>query len=253
MYNQALGTVIGGSLQEGCTIRLCAQTPLESIRTGTFICLHGEQYRFFSLITDITLTTAHPDILLFPPQPEERLLREALATKDTYALAMVKPLVMINQHNQVLPVTTLPGHFTPAFEAKEQDIATIFGDEQDPHHCYFAIGTPIGLTTNLCIDLHKITERSVGIFGKTGTGKTFITRLILAGLLSKHAAVCIIFDMHSEYGIQARSEQHNSFVKGLKTLFPHTVALFFTRSPHGAKTRGVIRSYHLYRSSLHSC
>jgi len=34
-------------------------------------------------------------------------------------------------------------------------------------------------------------------------------------------AVNIIFDMHSEYGLQARKEgNQESFVKGLKTLFP---------------------------------
>ena len=41
----------------------------------------------------------------------------------------------------------------------------------------------------------------------------------------------IIFDMHSEYGLQARKEgKSQAFVKGLKTLFPDNVAIFSLRS-----------------------
>src|SRR5205085_3043695 len=87
------------------------------------------------------------------------------------------------------------------------------------------------------INLEKLTERSNGIFGKTGTGKTFITRLILAGLINNNKAVNIIFDMHSEYGLQARKENNKAFVKGLKTLFPDRVALF-SLDPASTRRRG---------------
>ena len=85
------------------------------------------------------------------------------------------------------------------------------------------------MKTPICLDLERLTERSNGIFGKTGTGKTFLTRLVLAGLIKNKKAVTLIFDMHSEYGLQARKEDnHESFVKGLKTLFPDQSCYFFT-------------------------
>ena len=61
---------------------------------------------------------------------------------------------------------------------------------------------------------------------KTGTGKTFLTRLVLAGLIKQEKAVNLIFDMHSEYGLQARQESDAKFVKGLKSLFPSQIAIF---------------------------
>jgi DNA helicase HerA-like ATPase len=133
----------------------------------------------------------------------------------------------------------IPPHFAPVFPATDHDILTIFGSESTPQRRYFALGTPLDMQTPLCVDLNKVTERSTGIFGKTGTGKTFITRLMLAGIIGKDAAVCLIFDMHNEYGAQARSEhQDTPFVKGLKTLFPQRVAIF-SLDPRATQRRGI--------------
>ena len=94
------------------------------------------------------------------------------------------------------------------------------------------------MTTPVCLDLERLTERSNGIFGKTGTGKTFLTRLVLAGLIKNEKAVNLIFDMHSEYGLQARKEGKTSiFVKGLKTLFPDKVVIF-SLDPESTRRRG---------------
>ena len=41
---------------------------------------------------------------------------------------------------------------------------------------------------------------SNGIFGKSGTGKTFFTRMLLIGMLQKSKAANLIFDMQNEYG-----------------------------------------------------
>src|SRR5439155_24038693 len=129
----------------------------------------------------------------------------------------IKPIIMFNEKENLLPVKTIPSHFAQVYEANKHDVASIFGSEDEPTKRYFSIGSPLDMQTPICIDLEKLTERSNGIFGKTGTGKTFITRLILAGLIKHKKASLIIFDMHSEYGLQARQEGSDSFsfVKGL--------------------------------------
>ncbi len=233
-----LGTVISGSLAEGLIMRISPSVPLESIKTGKFVSIVTQNYKFFSLITDLKLEVSHPDILLFPPTEQEPLLKRALATKDIYATATLRPMVMLNAKNQALPVKTVPPHFSPIFDAREEDISAIFGSESDPTKRFFAIGSPIDMQAPLCLDLERATERSNGIFGKTGTGKTFLTRLVLAGLIKNNKAACLIFDMHSEYGLQARKEGNNeAFVKGLKTLFPNKVAIF-SLDPQSTQRRG---------------
>jgi len=233
-----LGHILSGSLTEGLVIRINPDTPLEDIKTGKFVSITGKSHTFFSLITDLTLQVTHPDILLFPPTPEETLLNALLKQRDIYATATLKPMLMLTADNKPSPVKTIPAHFAIVHEADSKDINLIFGDEADVSKKYFNIGCPLDMNTPVCIDLEKLTERSNGIFGKTGTGKTFLTRLVLAGLIKNNKAVNLIFDMHSEYGLQARKESdHQSFVKGLKTLFPDRVAIF-SLDPDSTRRRG---------------
>src|SRR3990170_9144149 len=235
--NKILGNIISGSLTEGFIVRLAPHASLEHIKTGKFLTVIGDQYKFFSLITDLKLEVTHTDILLFPPTAHEKLLNKTLKQKDIYATAMLKPMLMLNKENQPSPVKTIPPHFAPVYEATNKDVALIFGDEAEPSLRYFNIGCPLDMNTPVCIDLERLTERSNGIFGKTGTGKTFLTRLVLAGLIKNQKAVNIIFDMHSEYGLQARKEGPQAFVKGLKTLFPDRVVIF-SLDPASTRRRG---------------
>lgn len=238
--SKLIGHIISGSLAEGLLMRLNPLTELENLRTGKFVSIHGNFNKFFSLITDLKLQVSHPDILLFPPDNKEFLLKQALETKDIYALATLKPMIMLNKEGKIIPVKTLPPHFCPVYEASNDEIKIIFGNENEPTKKYFNVGHPIDMDIPVCLNLDKLTERSNGIFGKTGTGKTFLTRLILAGLIHNDKSVNLIFDMHSEYGLQARKEGNRElFVKGLKTLFADKIAIF-SLDPESTRRRGSI-------------
>ncbi len=233
-----LGSIISGSLVDGFVMRIQPEVDLENIKTGKFVSIVGKQHVFFSLITDLKLEVTHPDILLFPPTKEEQLLNSMLKQRDIYATATLKPMLMLDKNDKPMPVKTIPPHFATVYEASQKDVSLIFGDENEPSKKYFNIGCPLDMNTPVCLDLERLTERSNGIFGKTGTGKTFLTRLVLAGLIKNEKAVNLIFDMHSEYGLQARKEGKNqSFVKGLKTLFPDRVAIF-SLDPASTRRRG---------------
>lgn len=233
-----IGTIVGGSLSEGLSMRVDSETPFESIKTGKFVSIIGKNYTFFSLITDLSLEVTHQEIIQFPPQADQTLLLSFLKRKNMYAIAQLKPMVMVDKNSHISPVKTVPEHFATVMEAKKQDVSLIFGDETDASKKYFNIGKPVDMDTPVCIDLEKLTERSTGIFGKTGTGKTFLTRLVLAGLIHSKKAVNLVFDMHSEYGLQARKEgPGNAFVKGLKTLFTDRVAIF-SLDPVSTRRRG---------------
>ncbi len=233
-----IGHIVSGSLTDGFEMRIAPNAPLEEIKTGKFVTIVGKKHTFFSLITDLSLQVSNPDILLFPPTKQETLLNSVLKQKDIYATACLKPMLMLDAEQQPKPVKTIPPHFSSVYEANNEDVSLIFGDEDEPTKRYFNIGSPLDMSTPVCLDLERLTERSNGIFGKTGTGKTFLTRLVLAGLVKQDKAVNLIFDMHSEYGLQARKEgKGHSFVKGLKTLFPDKVTIF-SLDPASTRRRG---------------
>lgn len=239
MKKKILGHILSGSLSEGLLMRISNEADLEDIKTGKFVSIQGTQFTYFSLISDLSLAVTNPDILLFPPDKTEKRLQSIIAKRDIYATAQIKPMLMVGPDGRPVPVKTIPTHFSPIYEASRADIALIFGSETDEPKKYFNIGCPLDMDIPVCLDLEKLTERSNGIFGKTGTGKTFLTRLLLAGLIKSDKAVNIIFDMHSEYALQARKEGGNqAFVKGLKTLFGNKVALF-SLDPESTRRRGV--------------
>jgi DNA helicase HerA-like ATPase len=91
-------------------------------------------------------------------------------------------------------------------------------------------------------------ERSNGVFGKSGTGKSFLTRLLISGIIRKQAAVNLMFDMHSEYGWEAMREgKQVATVKGLGQLFPGQVEIF-TLDPESTQRRGVRGAQELFLS-----
>ncbi len=233
-----LGTIIAGSLAEGLVMRIESCANLDEIKTGKFVSIVCNKSTYFSLITDLKLEVTHSDILLFPPDPDEHLLNDILKQKDIYATAILRPMLALDALQRPMPVKTIPTHFSIVYEATDAEVGLIFGNEDEPSKKYFNIGHPLDMTSPVCIDLEKLVERSNGIFGKTGTGKTFLTRLILAGLMYSDKAINLIFDMHSEYGLQARQEGGNkAFVKGLKTLFP-TKTVIFSLDPASTARRG---------------
>lgn len=93
--------------------------------------------------------------------------------------------VQSNAEVELLPVKTIPAHFSQVYEASDRDFRIIFGWEDDPHRRNFAIGQPIDMEVPVCLDLDRFVERSNGIFGKSGTGKSFLTRLLLAGTIQR--------------------------------------------------------------------
>jgi uncharacterized protein len=277
--DKPLGTVIQGSLTGGLDVKLYPGISVEDMRVGKFLVVHGHKYDFFCLLTDVSLGTTSDRILVHPPDPHDDFLQAVLSGSTTYSTVNLAPMLMLlrvasevapkkkskvvgiddelqavlasYQANsgadlELLPVKTIPSHFSQVFDASEQNFRSIFGWEDDPYRCNFSIGQPLDVDVPVCLNLHRFVERSNGVFGKSGTGKSFLTRLLLAGVIRKKAAVNLIFDMHSEYGWEAVSEGKNSAtVKGLRQLFPNDVVVY-TLDPESSRRRGIRDAQELF-------
>ncbi len=281
--DRPLGSVIQGSLSKGLEVRLHADVSVEDMRVGKFLVVRGVRSHFFCMLTDVSLGTSSARILSNPPNPNDDFLLAVLAGSSTYGTIELSPMLMLSAEREkqqaifdplgrkapenklalgnlgsfeaqsgadieLLPVKTIPSHFSQVFDAKETDFRAVFGWEDDPYRRNFAIGKPIDMDVAVCLDLDRFVERSNGVFGKSGTGKSFLTRLLLSGIIRKQAAVNLIFDMHSEYGWEAVSEgKQFSTVKGLRQLFPDKIQIY-TLDPESTKRRGVRDAQELYLS-----
>ncbi len=246
-----IGYIVGGGLKESFSARLTVD-PL-SAQEGGFVVIDSGNYRFYGLVTDLQLGATDPRFA--DEQSETRLppaLAKALHGQTLYTNLEILPALMLErgpepgtpeytawraehpEDPRPIPVKTVPLHHAPVSLADQTDIATIFGDPDKDGN--FIIGYTREQGHPVCINLEKFVQRSSGVFGATGTGKSFLTRLVLAGLMKYDKASVLVLDMHNEYGFDDVASDTRQNVIGLKTKFKSKLSVVGLGA--GAKIRG---------------
>ena len=205
-----IGFVIGGSLKEGLFVRLTV--PAERIQEGAFVVIESNGLKFYGLVVNLSLKS-------YDPRYSQDLIAGRMSDKITTLLhnqtlfteMEVLPVLMQNTGPELedpnydpnaivdrspIPVKTLPIHQAPVRLATEFDVSEVFKPKEKNG---FVIGTTREQGHPVHIDMDKFIQRSSGIFGATGTGKSYLTRMILAGLIQSKQAAVLVFDMHNEY------------------------------------------------------
>ncbi len=233
-----LGVVVGGSLSSGLQVKLDPRLSLEKLAVGRYVVIEGRQTgrRFFGLITDIALDSTNPDLARRPPPADDDFLVEVYRGEVAYGTLHVTPMLVLEEGSQEpRPIKTIPGHFSHVYEASAADVEQVFGPEDKTH---FFVGTPLEMEqVQVNLDLARFVERSSGVFGKSGTGKSFITRTLLAGVIKSGLASALIFDMHNDYGWTVLDESGREF-KGLRQLFPDGRVSVVTLDEATSRARG---------------
>ncbi|MBN1487697.1 MAG: ATP-binding protein [Anaerolineae bacterium] len=232
-----LGSVISGSLSKGLEVKLSPDRLIEGLAVGRYVVVKGRtNRRFFGMITDVALETSHPEVAATPPQDPDGFIARAYRGTLTFGRLHVTPMLLLDDAGEVRPAKTVPSHFTQVFDATPEEVALIFGNPDEADRFY--IGDPLEMEgTRIALDLRRFVERSSGVFGKSGTGKTFLTRMLLAGIIQEESAINLIFDMHNEYGWKSQDESKQD-VKGLRQLFFDGRVSVFTLDPESSRRRG---------------
>ena len=233
----SLGMVVGGSLSEGLLVRLDSRLSIERLAVGRYIVVEGKSgRRFFGLVTDIALAATNPDLAHQPPDPADGFATEIYGRAVAYGTLHVSPMLMLDPEDEApRPIKTIPSHFSRVAEATAEDVARVFGAEDEKH---LFLGTPLDMeAVHVNLDLERFVERSSGVFGKSGTGKSFITRILLAGIIRAAKASALIFDMHNDYGWAVKDEAGREF-KGLRQLFTGGQVSVVTLDEETSRARG---------------
>jgi uncharacterized protein len=237
-----IGYLVGGGLKENFRVRLVVSP--QEIQEGAFVVIQSGEWNYYGIVTDIVLGATDPRFA--DEQMEGRFpahISKALHGQTLYANLEVLPNLMLEvgpelgtpaykdwqgkiaaglkDAPRILPVKNIPPHHAQVFLANEGDIAEIFGDPNEKGN--FIIGYTREQGHPVCIDMEKFVQRSSGVFGATGTGKSFLTRLVLAGLMHYNKASVFVLDMHNEYGYDDKASDTKKDVVGLKTKFKSKV------------------------------
>lgn len=211
-----LGIVVGGSLNDGLDIKLDRDTYIEGLAVGSYVTIDGQTARkFFGLVTDIRLDAADVNIQKMPPAVDDFIANIYRGT-TVFGMLHVKPmLVLEGESNEPKPIKTVPTHFTTAYRATPEEVRDIFAAEEKQTYGIGASVDDANIKINL--DLERFVERSSAVFGRSGTGKTFLALPLLANIIKHKIASTLIFDMHNDYGYKLKGDK-GKFFKGLKEL-----------------------------------
>lgn len=254
-----IGYIVGGGLKESFSARLTV--PASDVQEGAFVTIEDGDWLFYGLATDLQLGATDPRFAdeqsekRFPPQ-----LANALHGQTLFTNLEILPALMLERGPEPgspayadwlkkigdntprpIPVKTVPRHHSEVRLAGEGDIAEIFGDPDADGN--FVIGYTREQGHPVCVNLDKFVQRSSGVFGATGTGKSFLTRLMLAGLMHRGQASVLVLDMHNEYGFDDIASDTKNAVTGLKTKFKSRVNVVGLGA--GATIRGQVPDFNL--------
>ena len=252
-----IGYLVGGGLKENFRVRLTLSP--QEVQEGAFVVIASGNWRYYGIVTDIALGATDPRFA--DEQMEGRFpahISKALHGQTLFANLEVLPNLMLevgpdesspeyaawmqgNPEPRLLPVKNIPPHHAEVFLASQADIAQIFGDPTESGK--FIIGYTREQNHPVCIDLEKFVQRSSGVFGATGTGKSFLTRLVLAGLMHYNKASVLVLDMHNEYGFDDVASDTKQLVTGLKTKFKSKVRVVGLGA--GSTIRGQVPDFNL--------
>ena len=236
--NQSIGIVTSGGLKENLHVRLNGSP--QQVQEGSFIVIDSQDWKFYGIATDLQLQSIDPRYALEPSRarlPEE--LSGLLDRQTLYTNLVVLPALMLErgpepdsadysawrhaidngekEEPRPMPVKSIPTHHADAFLAGAGDVAEIFGKPEDEGN--FVIGQTREQDHPVCVNLDKFIQRSSGIFGATGSGKSFLTRMLLAGLIDHNRASVLVYDMHNEYGLDDTASDTGENVRGLRSGF----------------------------------
>ena len=220
---QRLGVVVGGSLSEGVEVKIDDfQTQVEGLAVGSYVTIDGQTNRkFFGLISDISLGATDQDISKQPPQitGNDDFIAKVFRGTAVFGILHVKPMLVQEGDGAAKPVKTVPSHFAVAYRSTPEEVEAIFaaaeeGDVTKPYEVGVSLDDE---TVKINLNLERFVERSSAVFGRSGTGKTFLTLPLLASVIKQDVAAVLIFDMHNDYGYTLKGDKNKKF-KGLKQL-----------------------------------
>jgi len=260
--NASIGYIVGGGLKESFRVRLIV--PAQEIQEGGFVVVESGDWLYYGLVTDMVLGSTDPRFA--DEQSEARFpgeLAHLLHGQTLFTNLEVLPVLMqergpepgtpahqrwrqeielgLKDEPGLLPVKTIPPHHAKVRLATAGDIAEIFGDQAKKGN--FVIGSTREGDHPVCINLDQFVQRSSGVFGATGTGKSFLTRLVLAGLIHYNKSSVLVFDMHNEYGYDDTASDTGKRVIGLKTKFAARLRVVGLGA--GARIRGNAPDFNL--------
>lgn len=204
-----IGSVVSGTLPE-----LNVKISDKNLRNGTFAVIEGDNRKWYGTVSNITLSSPFGTFSGLSPKLQS-LVHEATSLKSgTITL-------MLEENGHISTVKTLPGVGYQSRRANQMDIAHVYGDPSDPNRAQ--IGGTREENFPVCISLNRFLERSFGVFGMSGSGKSYLLKVLLSEAIRQNRTGFLIYDFHCEFANSDINPETKKQIPGLKDLYPANV------------------------------
>jgi hypothetical protein len=208
-----LGKVISSST-DSIQFRIEEDEDFEEVKVGNLVVIES-RYAYLARIIKLEARnlgeTVLPDKMAGLTYPDAITDIQGLYGPQFYYTATASVLGII-RGERLHGAKSLPKFLSPVRRVTEEDLDFMHKTDDS-----ISMGTIRDMDIPICLDTHAFVTKHVGVFGKTGSGKSNAVKVVLRELQAQSVST-LIFDIHSEYGYhpEGLGGLDDVFVLGLK-------------------------------------
>ncbi len=233
--------ITGGSLSKGLEARILRSFSPEDIKASSIAVVAGAKNTYLTLISDLQLKS-DSEIADFLTRSEDgssnnlRIAQEiaaaGLKSEGVLGAELTLIPIAVSRGGNVEKADSIPELMSPVKIPSSRDVEKFYG--KIDFKKLWSIGNPKipieikNFEANIPINVDVLVRGCFGIFGKSGTGKTFLGNLIATYILLANYADAfekkvklLIFDMHSEYGLKVKDQIGEEYADGVGLAFKY--------------------------------
>ncbi len=227
-----VGSILEASFEKGLVACLMRGEDPEDYPIGSLAIVDTDKNSYLTILNEVQYTgSLSPSVLLgIPDELRDSIIHHVRREYVDYYVKLI-PIAKYSKEKKISEKPdTIPPYGAKLIKAAPNDIALYYGTPD--WHRTFPLGRPkligeVGFA--IPVDIKNLVNLNFGIYGKSGSGKTFIANLLVGyGMLyslynrGEEDYIDIrflIFDMHDEYSLDVLDNNRKPIAKGVANIF----------------------------------
>ncbi len=230
MVNE-VGVVVEASYEDGVVVKVRPESNIEVIPIGSYVLVDSGDNIYLCIVSNVWYRAPPEDEALdYVNDLYRDVVRKYLSEKVVRYMIRIVPIARSSPGSGVDKPDTIPPYGSKALEPTPDLLERFYG--LPDWRLEYPLGTPkiIGETEySVPIGIKQLMNLNFGIFGKSGSGKTFLGNLLVAysilyNVLNRGSEDYVenrflIFDMHNEYSLNVYDDSRRAVAGGVYRLF----------------------------------
>ena len=226
-----VGVVVEASYEDGVVVKVRPESNIEVIPIGSYVLVDSGDNIYLCIVSNVWYRAPPEDEALdYVNDLYRDVVRKYLSEKVVRYMIRIVPIARSSPGSGVDKPDTIPPYGSKALEPTPDLLERFYG--LPDWRLEYPLGTPkiIGETEySVPIGIKQLMNLNFGIFGKSGSGKTFLGNLLVAysilyNVLNRGSEDYVenrflIFDMHNEYSLNVYDDSRRAVAGGVYRLF----------------------------------